>query len=404
MNRQRKPELLAPAGNLEKLKAAVVYGADAVYIGGKELSLRSAADNFDISDIREGVNFAHERGTKVYAALNIFAHNKDFEHLTSYVDELRSVAVDALIVSDLGIFKIVRDEFPAFPIFASVQANITNCFAAKKWEELGAKRVTLARELSLAEIKEIIAGVDIETEVFAHGAVCISYSGRCLLSNYFVQRDANRGNCAHCCRWKYFLMEEARPDEFYPILEDERGTYILSSKDLCLLRALPDLISTGVGSLKIEGRMKSLHYVAVATRIYREAIDSYAKDRDLFQIDPKWEEELRNVSHREYTEGFIIDEDRQETSAGYLKNAEFVGVVKNGEIENGWILVDVRNRILEGEELEAFTPGGKRERIFIRNMQRADDGEQLKAAHANYEVLIPSEPLPEFSVLRRLKR
>lgn len=403
LGERKKPELLAPAGSLEKLKFAVIYGADAVYVGGKEFSLRASADNFTISEINEGVDFAHKQGAKVYVALNIFAHNKDFKNLVSYAHELQKAGIDAIIVSDLGIFKIIRDELPTLPIFVSVQANITNYYSARLWEELGAKRITLARELSLAEIKEIIAKVDIETEVFIHGAICISYSGRCLLSKYLAERDANRGDCAHCCRWKYYLMEEKRPNEFYPVLEDNRGTYIFSSKDLCLLKILADLISTGISSLKIEGRMKSLHYVSVVTRVYREAVDRYFEDPKSFQIDPSWVEELQMVSHREYTEGFVAEQRERESAPFYIKNADFVGVVKGYRNDNGVALIEVRNKICEGEVLEVFMPYGKPKKVIIRNLQRAEDGENLEVAHANYNVYISSSPLQEFSILRRVK-
>lgn len=399
-----KPELLSPAGSLEKLKFAVKYGADAVYFGGKEFSLRAGADNLTIEEINEGTEFAHSHGVKTYAALNIFANNEDIDSLKSYVNDLVTAQVDGIIVSDMGIFMIAKKYFPQVPIFVSVQANVINYAAANYWAELGAKRVTLARELRLDEIKKIADSVDIETEIFIHGAVCISYSGRCLLSKYMENRDANKGNCAHCCRWKYYLTEEKRPKEHYPVYEDERGTYIFSSKDLCLLNVLPEIISSGVSSLKIEGRMKSLHYVSVATKVYREAIDSYVKDPSSYQLDGVWMQELQKISHRQYTEGFIHDEEEKECLPNYIRDSDFVGVVKGASLKDKLVFIDVKNRIYNGEELEVIKPSGKSSRIILKDMRRIGDNEILKAAHANYSIYIVSEPLPEYSILRRLVR
>lgn len=404
MQRRQKPELLAPAGSLEKLRCAVIYGANAVYLGGSEFSLRAAAGNFSLDEIHEGVDFAHKRGVKVYIAMNIFAHNQDFDNLASYVRGLQRAGVDAVIVSDMGFFRFIKHEFKQLPIFVSVQANITNVHAAKYWTELGANRVTLARELTLSEIKKIASAADIGTEVFIHGAMCMSYSGRCFLSKYLENRDANRGDCAHCCRWKYCLMEEKRAGEYYPIAEDGRGTYIFSSKDLCLLRALPDLIEAGVSSFKIEGRMKSLHYVSVATRVYREAIDCYFDDPDDFTIDPKWVDELEKVSHREYTEGFVTSKENNETSLSYMRRADFVGVVTDCDRTKELVFLQVRNRIAEGEVLEGFTPLGFCEKVKVKGMKKIEDGTSLEAAHANYNVCINAKPLPQFTILRRLVR
>lgn len=404
MGDRKKPELLSPAGSLEKLKFAVTYGADAVYFGGKGFSLRAAAEDLVIEEVKEGVDFAHNRGVKVYAALNIVAHERDFDNLISYVDELRRCNIDAVIVSDLGIFKVIKDTFPRMPVFISVQANITNSHAVSFWKELGAKRVTLARELSFSEIKKVVGTADIGTEIFVHGAMCIAYSGRCLLSKYLADRDANQGECAHCCRWKYFLLEEKRENDYYPILEDGKGTYIFSSKDLCLLGVLPELISSGVSSLKIEGRMKSPHYVSVVTKVYRDAIDRYFEDPGSFQIDPVWEEELQKISHREYTEGFVTEQPAKESSPSYIKGADFVGVVRDSQIDKGLLFIEVRNRIYDREMLEAFLPTGKSQEVMVRDLRRATDGAKLEAAHANYFVHVSSSPLPEFSILRRVKR
>jgi putative protease len=395
--------LLSPAGSLEKLKHAIVYGADAAYIGCKDLSLRSAADKMSLTDIKKGVDFAHRRGAKVYAALNIFAHNQHFGEIANRVHEVVDAGIDAVIVSDPGIFSVIKTNFPGLPIIVSVQANVTNYHAANFWKRLGAERVTLARELTFSEIKEIVQATDIATEVFVHGAVCIAYSGRCLLSKYLADRDANQGNCAHSCRWKYYLMEEKRPNEFYRIAQDKGSSYILSSKDLCMLEVVPDLISAGVSSLKIEGRMKSLHYVSVVTRIYREAIDRYLQEPASFEVSDEWREELHKVSHREYAKGFILDQADSECPSDYLRNADFVGVVKECDANSSSALIAVRNRIFAGEVLEAFMPTGKSELVQVTDLRNAADNSQLSAAHANFNVYITSRPLPEFSVLRRVK-
>ena len=271
----KKPELLAPAGTLEKLKMAVLYGADAVYLGGKSFGLRALGGNFSREELAEGTEFAHAHGCKVYVTVNIYPHDGDLAGLPEYLRDLEAIGVDALLVADLGVFSIAREKVPNLPLHVSTQANTVNSAAVKAWQALGAQRVVLARELSIAEIAAIRKAVPVELEMFVHGAMCISMSGRCLLSNYFTGRDSNRGACAQSCRWRYALVEETRPGQYFPIEEDERGTYILNSKDLCLLPHLSELIKSGVDSLKIEGRMKSVHYVASVTKAYRMAIDRY---------------------------------------------------------------------------------------------------------------------------------
>jgi putative protease len=302
----KKPELLAPAGNLEKLKMAVLYGADAVYLGGKSFGLRAFGGNFSREELKEAMDFAHARGKKVYVTVNIFPHNGDLEGLPDYLQYLQSIQADALLVADLGVFMMCRKLIPDMELHISTQANNTNWASVNAWKELGASRVVLAREMSLAEIREIRSKCDVDLEMFMHGAMCISYSGRCLLSNYFTGRDSNRGSCAQSCRWKYALVEETRPGKYFPIEEDERGTYIMNSKDMCLMPNIRDVIESGVDSLKIEGRMKSVHYAASVTKAYRLAIDSYFEDPEHFEVRQEWMDELEKVSHRAYTTGFLL--------------------------------------------------------------------------------------------------
>ena len=340
---QKKPELLAPAGTLEKLRMAVLYGADAVYLGGKSFGLRALGGNFSNEELAEAVTFAHAHAAKVYVTVNVYPHDGDLAGLPDYLYYLASIGVDALLVADLGVFSIARETVPELPLHVSTQANTVNSAAVKAWQALGASRVVLARELSIKEIAAIRKNVPVELEMFVHGAMCISMSGRCLLSNYFTGRDSNRGACAQSCRWRYALVEETRPGQYFPIEEDERGTYILNSKDLCLLPHLPELIESGVDSLKIEGRMKSVHYVASVTKAYRMAIDSYFEDPEHFAIDPAWTAELGKVSHRAYTTGFAFHQptadDQIYGSSSYEQTSEFIGLVRAydaaGEIGHG---------------------------------------------------------------------
>lgn len=284
----KKPELLAPAGNMEKLKMALLYGADAVYLGGKAFGLRAFGGNFTNEELQEAVDFAHKLGKKIYVTVNIFPHNSDIAKLPAYLTFLNEIKVDAILVADLGVFTLAKEYAPDVELHISTQANNTNWAAVNAWAELGARRVVLAREMSLEEIKEIREKCSVELEMFVHGAMCISYSGRCLMSNYLTGRDANRGSCAQPCRWNYALVEEKRPGQYFPVLEDERGTYIFNSKDMCLLPYLPDVIASGVDSLKIEGRMKSVHYAASVVKAYREAIDSYFAAPEQFEVKKEW--------------------------------------------------------------------------------------------------------------------
>ena len=380
---EKKPELLAPAGTLEKLKMALAFGADAVYLGGKAYGLRALGGNFTQDELREAVAYAHARAAKVYATVNIFPHNADLNGLPDYLRFLQEIQVDGLLVADLGVFMMVKEVAPQLSLHISTQANNTNWRTVCEWQKLGAQRVVLARELSLQEIGEIRQHTDVELEMFVHGAMCISYSGRCLLSSYFTGRDANRGSCAQCCRWKYALVEETRPGQYFPIAEDERGTYIMNSKDLCLLPYLPEVMACGVDSLKIEGRMKSVHYAASVTKAYRAAIDSYVKDPQNFAVRQEWREELAKVSHRPYTTGFAFGrptaEDQVYGTSSYEQNSDFVGLVRGYDAMTGYALVEQRNNMKCGQELEIFPPQGKGWRQELRDMLD-EDGEPITVA------------------------
>lgn len=402
----KKPELLAPAGNLEKLKMALIYGADAVYMGGKAFGLRAFSDNFEDTELSQGIDFAHSLGKKAYITVNIFPHNEDLPDLPNYIKSIAAMGADAIIVSDLGVFRIAREVAPMLPIHISTQANSVNWSAVKFWQELGASRVVLARELSLADITLIRDKVDIELESFVHGAMCISYSGRCLISNYLTGRDANRGQCAQPCRWKYHLVEESRPGVYLPVAEDERGTYIFNSKDLCLINHLPKLIDSGLNSFKIEGRMKSVHYVATVVKVYREAIDSYCTSPGTFRINQEWLDELQKVSHREYTTGFYFNKtnenDQIYTSSSYTQTHDFIGLIKEYNPKTHMAVVEQRNNMKVGEEIEIIQPGSK---PFIQKISQMFDAEGTSievAPHPQQLVTMPmSEPVKPFAMLRR---
>src|SRR6056297_3043722 len=358
-----KVELLAPAGNLEKLKTAILYGADAVYCGGFIYGLREGADNFSYEELKEGTEFIHKRNKKIYVTVNMIPHNEDLEGLDEYLHQLEEIGVDALIISDPGVLKIIRDENIDIELHLSTQANAVNYASVAFWKEMGMKRIILARELSKDEIKDIREKTDVSLEMFVHGAMCISYSGRCLLSNYFVNRDANRGQCAHSCRWKYYLVEEERPGEYYPIFEDKSGTHIMNSKDLCLIEHIPEVIDTGVDSLKIEGRMKGQHYVANVTSTYRKALDIYYKDPQNYSFGKQWLKDLKKVSHRGYTTGFFMhpptEEDQNYNSSAYKRTYDFMGVVKGFDEENNEVLIEVRHKFFTGDTLEILKFNGQ---------------------------------------------
>lgn len=358
-----KLELLAPAGDLEKLKIAVEYGADAVYFGGEMFSLRAGAGNLTIEEIEEGVEYAHARGVKCHMAMNVFAHNEDIAPLESYLNKIKHIPIDAFIVSDPGVISVLKSIIPDAELHISTQANMTNYMTANFWYNNGVKRLVLARELTLDEIHEIRAKIpeDMELESFVHGAMCISYSGRCLLSNFMIDRDANRGMCAHPCRWKYKLVEEKRPGEYYPIEEDNRGTYIMNSKDLCMLDHLPDLVNAGISSAKIEGRMKSVFYVATVVSAYRKAIDAYYDDPEHYKFDPKWYEDMLKASHREFTTGFYYNkptnEDQNYQTSAYTREYSFIGKVLEYDDDTCIAKVEQRNKMCVGDTIEVFGPG-----------------------------------------------
>lgn len=403
----KKPELLAPAGNLEKLKMALIYGADAVYMGGKAFGLRAFSDNFAENELEQGIAFAHSVGKKAYITINIFPHNDDLGALPDYIRSVAAMGADAIIVSDLGIFRIARQVAPALPIHISTQANSTNWSTVQFWQELGASRVVLARELSLADIRLIREKADIELEAFVHGAMCMSYSGRCLISNYLTGRDANRGQCAQPCRWKYHVMEESRPGVYLPVVEDERGTYIFNSKDLCLISHLPELIDSGLDSFKIEGRMKSVHYVATVIKVYREAIDAYCSAAGTaFHVKQEWLEELQKVSHREYTTGFYFnkttEQDQIYTSSSYLQTHDFIGLVKEYNPVTGRAVVEQRNNMKVGEKIEIMQPGTENFVQIIREMFDAEGHSIDVAPHPQQIVTMPvDKPVVPYAMLRR---
>lgn len=357
-----KIELLAPAGDLEKLKTAVDYGADAVYFGGELFSLRAGAGNLSVSEMEEGIAYAHAKGVRCYLAMNIFAHNEDILPLEDYLIKIKALDIDAFIVSDPGILVMIKEAIPDAEIHISTQANMTNYKTAQFWQKQGVSRIVLARELTFKEICQLREklSADMELEAFVQGAMCISYSGRCLLSNFMIERDANRGQCAHPCRWKYALVEEQRPGEYYPIQEDDRGTYILNSRDLCMIEHIPELIQAGITSAKIEGRMKSSFYVATIVSAYRKAIDAYYEDPEHYVFREEWMEELKKVSHREFTTGFYFDQptnkDQNYQTSAYTRNYTFIGVVKSYDPDTKMAVVEQRNKMTVGEEIEVFGP------------------------------------------------
>ena len=402
----KKPELLAPAGNMEKMKMALLYGADAVYLGGKAYGLRAMGGNFSRDELKQAMEFAHKLGKKVYVTVNIFPHNADLEALPDYLRYLSEIGTDALLVADLGLFKLCREIIPEMELHISTQANNTNWATVNAWHEMGAERVVLAREMSLSEVRTIRAKTQADLEMFIHGAMCISYSGRCLLSNYFTGRDANRGTCAQSCRWKYALVEETRPGKFFPIEEDDRGSYIMNSKDMCLLPHLKDVIESGVDSLKIEGRMKSVHYAASVTKAYRLAIDSYFDDPEHFRVKEEWLEELEKVSHRPYTTGFYYGQpdadDQIYGTSSYIQTSDFVGLVLAYDSDTGYALVEQRNNMKLGQELEIFQPKGEGYRQKLMDMLN-EEGEPIDAApHPQQIIKIRMErPVEAYTILRR---
>ena len=404
----RVPELLVPASSLEVLKVAVVFGADAVYVGGEVFGLRAKAKNFTLDEMREGVEFAHARGVKVYVTANILAHNDDLEGVRRYFEELKNVAPDALIISDPGVFMIAREVLPDMELHVSTQANNTNYGTYRFWQQQGAKRVVSARELSLKEIREIRGHIpdDLEIETFVHGAMCISYSGRCLLSNYFTGRDANQGACTHPCRWKYAVMEESRPGEYLPVYENERGTYIFNSKDLCMIEYIPELIDAGIDSFKIEGRMKTALYVATVARTYRRAIDDYLQSPDLYREHMPWYlDQISNCTYRQFTTGFFFGKPSGEAqiydSNTYVREYTYLGTV-GGVNEAGLYAIEQRNKFSVGETIEVMKPNGENPQVVVRRIVDEDGNDQMSAPHPKQKLWIDLGcPLDTYDILRR---
>ena len=381
----RKPELLIPASSLEVLKTAVVFGADAVYIGGEAFGLRAKAKNFSMEDMKEGIAFAHAHGVKVYVTANILAHNRDLEGVRAYFEELKEVKPDALIIADPGVFMLAKEICPEIERHISTQANNTNYLTYQFWYQQGAKRVVSARELSMEELRELRAHIpeDLEIETFVHGAMCISYSGRCLLSNYFTGRDANQGACTHPCRWKYAVMEESRPGEYLPVYENERGTYIFNSKDLCMIEHIPELLESGIDSFKIEGRMKTALYVATVARTYRKAIDDCLKSRELYEEHMPWyKEQIAACTYREFTTGFFYgkpDESSQiYDNNTYQKGYTYLGIVGDVDAEN-YIHLEQRNKFSVGEMIEIMKPDGENLAVRVEAILN-EEGEAMESA------------------------
>ncbi len=402
----KKPELLAPAGNLEKLKVAIHYGADALYLSGKAYGLRSFAQNFTICEMEEGIEYAHKKGVKVYVTVNIFSHNDDLEKLPQYLIQLEQLGIDAIIVSDPGIISMANKLIPAIPLHLSTQANCTNWRSVQFWERQGVTRVNLARELSFSEIEYIKKRADAEIEIFVHGAMCISYSGRCLLSNYLTHRDSNLGECSQPCRWKYSLMEESRSGTYYPIFEDDRGSYILSSEDLCLIEHIPELINASIDSFKIEGRMKGINYVGNVVRIYRQAINEYLNCHEKYEFKKYWLEELKKVSHRNYTTGFFCGSSpkasQNYSSLSYIQTHDIVGIVRE-VLENTEIKVEVRNQIRIKDEAEFIGNKGDINRVFLDKIKN-EDNEDIQIAQPNQLILLNVDfPVSVNDLIRKIR-
>ncbi|SCI83255.1 Uncharacterized protease yhbU precursor [uncultured Clostridium sp.] len=401
-------ELLAPAGDLERLKTAFVYGADAVYIGGEIFGMRSAAKNFNKEDMAEGVRFAHERGKRVFVTVNIIPRNEEFEQLEAYLKELDEIGVDAVIVSDPGVFSVVKRVIPNMEIHISTQASTSNSIASGFWYNQGAKRVVMARELSFKEIKEIRDNnpADMDIEAFIHGAMCMSYSGKCVISNYTTGRDANRGACAQSCRWKYTLVEEQDNGEYKKVLDDVDAEFFFNTKDMCMIEYIPEIIESGINSFKIEGRMKTAYYVATTVRAYRMAIDEYLKDPENWKFNPMWLEELKKGSHRHFSTGFFLDKtstkDQNYESASYVRNYDFIGVVRGHDKETGLPIVEQRNRMFVGDKIEIIGPGKETVHATILEMYN-EEGESIESApHAKQIVKMKLDvEVEEYYMLRK---
>ncbi len=403
----KKPELLIPASSLEVLKTAVIFGADAVYIGGDAFGLRAKAKNFSPEEMKEGIAFAHEYGVKVHVTVNILAHNYDLDGVEKYLHELKDLKPDALIIADPGIFMKARRICPEIDIHVSTQANNTNYETYNFWHQLGAKRVVAARELSINEIKEITSKIpdDLEMECFIHGAMCISYSGRCLLSNYFTGRDANKGACTHPCRWKYAVVEEQRPGEYLPVYENDRGTYIFNSKDLCMIDHIPELVDAGVDSCKIEGRMKTALYVATVARTYRKAIDDYFESEEKYRENMPWYlDQISRCTYRQFTTGFYFGKPSEETQIydnnTYVNEYIYLGIV--GKIDNrGYAKIEQRNKFCVGDQIEIMKPDGTDVKATVKSMYN-EEGESVESCPHSKQIIYVelSEPAEKYDILR----
>lgn len=407
MNEKKRPELLIPASSLEVLKTAVIFGADAVYIGGEAFGLRAKAKNFSMEDMREGIAFAHERDVRVHVTVNILAHNEDLPGVKEYLRELKELKPDALIIADPAIFMLAKEICPEIDRHISTQANNTNYGTYRFWWEQGAKRVVSARELSLKEIKEIREKIpeEMEIESFIHGAMCISYSGRCLLSNFFTGRDANHGACTHPCRWKYAVVEETRPGEYMPVYENERGTYIFNSKDLCMIEYIPEMIDAGIDSFKIEGRMKTALYVATVARTYRKAIDDYLESPEKYKENMPWYlDQIKNCTYRQFTTGFYFGRPGEESQIydnnTYVKEYTYLGIA--GEIKDGLCRIEQRNKFSVGEQIEIMKPDGRNVCAVVQSIMTEDGEKQESAPHPKQVLYVElSEKAQVYDILRR---
>lgn len=406
-DKKRRPELLIPASSLEVLKTAVIYGADAVYVGGQAFGLRAKAKNFSMEDMREGIEFAHRHGARVHVTVNILAHNEDLPGVEEYLRELKALGPDALIIADPAIFMMAKEICPEIERHVSTQANNTNYGTYRFWWELGAKRVVSARELSLKEIREIRENIpeEMEIESFIHGAMCISYSGRCLLSNYFTGRDANHGACTHPCRWKYAVVEETRPGEYMPVYENERGTFIFNSKDLCMIEHIPEMIEAGIDSFKIEGRMKTALYVATVARTYRKAISDYLESPQKYKENMPWYlDQISNCTYRQFTTGFYFgkpgDESQIYDSNTYVKEYTYLGIV--GEVKGNTCRIEQRNKFTVGEAVEIMKPDGRNISVTVKSIAAEDGTLQESAPHPKQVLFVELTEAPDiYDILRR---
>ncbi len=404
---KRHPELLIPASSLEVLKTAVIFGADAVYIGGEAFGLRAKAKNFSKEDMKEGIEFAHKHGVRVHVTVNILAHNEDLEGVRAYLYELKEMEPDALIIADPAIFEFAKEICPEIDRHISTQANNTNYGTYQFWWKLGAKRVVSARELSLKEIKEIREQIpkEMEIESFIHGAMCISYSGRCLLSNYFTGRDANQGACTHPCRWKYSIVEETRPGEYMPVYENERGTFIFNSKDLCMIEHIPEMIDAGIDSFKIEGRMKTALYVATVARTYRKAIDDYLESPDKYRANMSWYlDQISNCTYRQFTTGFYFGKPGEESqiydNSTYVKEYTYLGII--GEEREGMYRIEQRNKFSVGEQIEIMKPDGRNIEVTVKRIVDLEGNDQKSAPHSKQVLYVDlGHEADRYDILRR---